>query len=220
MKLTLEQTLSALNKIREESGEEPYMMARDRVVRSMLSTPQGEEIARKTFPELDLEKFKLTPDPQGPAAATMAEALRNKMPNIKTEGQFQLFMTAFEALVLTLDSYFSGNTAVAIQSRDALDRVLDTAKQLKNVMTQVEQIPAEERSAEAAKLVDERDYSAHGEEAAIYSTLMADLTFINTKDGLDSWYRASRPQMDKVTSQKLRNSLFDAIRNKKNNLSN
>jgi hypothetical protein len=54
----------------------------------------------------------------------------------------------------------------------------------------------------------------------IQKKLMMDLELLTSTEALNEWYLRTKDEREKVTSQSLRNVLFDAIRCKRDDLSN
>lgn len=243
----LDPLLKQLASLREQHGEETYNQARREIALAIILKPKGDEFVKKMWPDLDLDELrkaaneKLTgsvkaepvnegstpkrgpkeahgPDPRrqvGDVNSVMVEMLRQQIPSLTTQAQFNAFMACFDALRGTLDAYFRGDAKQAAESRDALNQGLDMAARLKQVAEQVAEIPEEERSRNAQALLDP---PAQYEEGSACERLLAELEAITSIPHLSVWYTKNRVTLDGVVSQQLRNKLFDAIRNKRNEL--
>lgn len=240
------QLLDQLEKLREEHGEELYQKARREIALSIILKPNGEEFVKKLLPEFDIEALKKEAQghvplssseagemdtdemrqetdegpgqpmpPTGKMSDMMIEMLRQQVPNLKTQAHFNTFMACFDAMRHTLDAYFRGDLKAAAQSRDALNTGLDMAGQLKTVADQVAEIPEEERSKAAQEHVAPPAQYTEGAESQV---LTQELSDIKTLARLNEWYETNRMRIDKIVDLDLRNTLFDAIRLKRNEL--
>ncbi len=150
-----------------------------------------------------------------PTDDMMRQALAAQIPNLKTQAQFNIFMNCFDALRSTLNAYFGGELASAEMARDALNKGLDLAKQLVEITEKLNEIPDEAKS-EAAK-----EFTAPAKELHEYDEhrkLVFELANLKSLEALQTWYAESRQRIDRVVSQKLRNELFDAIRDRRKEL--
>jgi hypothetical protein len=145
----------------------------------------------------------------------MLRLLQQQIPSIKTQGQFNLFSAAFDALRTTMDGYFSGDFEKAAKAREALNKALDNAVRVKEITEKLGEIPPEERSPQA------NEYLEPPKQFHEYDTqrqLLIELAAIQTRHDLGAWYNRTKDQRDRVSSQKLRNELIDSIRAKRNEL--
>jgi len=223
VEMSTQQIQEQLQKIRKEHGEVVYLQARRDLALSVILKPNGEEFVKNAFPDLDLgelreeaqKRLEALPEGQATPEQVMLRLLQQQVPSIKTQGQFNLFASAFDALRTTLDGYFSGDFEKAKKAREALNKVLDTAVRVKEITEKLGEIPPEERSAQA------NEYLEPPKEFHEYDTqrqLMVELADIKTRLELGQWYERTKPLRDRVTSQKLRNELIDSIRAKRTEL--
>ncbi len=152
-----------------------------------------------------------------PTDEMMRKALAAQIPNLKTQAQFTLFMTCFEALRSTFNSYLGSEVVAAEKAREALNKGLDMAKKMPEVTAKLEEIPEKERS-ETAKGFTEPVKKFN--EYDLHELFISELASHKTLADLKKWYKDNREYFDRVVSQKLRNSLFDAIREKRRTLEN
>lgn len=152
-----------------------------------------------------------------PTDEMMRQALAAQMPNLKTQAQFTLFMTCFDALRSTVNSYLGGDTVAAELAREALVKGLDMAKRMPEIAKKLEEIPEEERS-EAAREFTEPAKELH--EYDLHKQLLLELASHQTVEDLKKWYADNRGRLDRIVSLGLRNDLFDAIREKRRSLEN
>jgi hypothetical protein len=153
----------------------------------------------------------------GNAMNIMAQAMRQSMPELKTQVQFTSFMAGFDAFRLVCNSIFSGDTALETKALEAFDKSLEAMRVATKLSNQFQEIPAEDRSPSAAQFVEAP--LQYGE----YDTqkkLLSELDRLTSTEELNAWYLGTRDEREKVVSQSLRNILFDQIRNKRDALAN
>lgn len=224
VELRIDQIQAQLTKLREQHGEEVYQKARRDIAVSVILKTNGEAFVTNAFPDLDLDELKAeaakrsAPTPGEPSMDpehVMLRLLQQQVPSIRTQGHFNLFTSAFDALRTTLDGYFSGDVDRAARAREALNKILDTAAGVKDIIEKLEEIPPEQRSQKA------NEYLEPPKEFHEYDTqrqLLTELEAITNRTDLGEWYAKTKTQRDRVTSQKLRNELLDRIRAKRNDL--
>lgn len=226
--MTIEQVQQELEKVRAAHGEKVYQQARRDLALSVILQPQGEAYVRKAFPDIDVEDLKQeaqriaekviesrTDSQQEPPEQVMLRMIQQQIPSIKTQGHFNLFTAGFDAYKTALDGYFSGDFDRAQKAREALNKVLDTASTVKSVTEKLEEIPADVRSAQANEFL-EPPKEFH--EYDLQKQLIGELEGVPTRAALTDWYAKTTEQRERVTSQKLRNELFDKIRAKRTEL--
>src|SRR5579863_4576774 len=113
----LKQAFENLDKIKEKYGEIAYRRAADETARYLLK--QGPEIAQVTREVLKgvVDFAKLDAEPPAPPTAStklnpeqlMAQALKQQMPGLQTQAQYNLTMSAFDALRVHLNAVFLGD---------------------------------------------------------------------------------------------------------------
>lgn len=219
-----EKLVRQLKEIREKHGEAAYKDTCRDIARKFLGVPQGEAILKRFFPEIDVEEAKAgaveTPDtPPMPSFGSMPggdemmlQMLRAQIPNLTTQGQFNVFMACFDGLRATLNAYFGGQTVAGETARDALNKALDMAKQLTEMAQQLDEIPDGIKS-EVAKEVNRPAKELHEYDEA--RGLITELEQIGDAKILQEWYDTNRARLDRIVSQKLRDEVFDAIRAKR-----
>jgi len=147
-----------------------------------------------------------------PTDDMMRQAIAAQIPNLKTQAQFNTFMSCFDALKTTLNAYFGGEAASAEMAREALNKGLDMAKQIPDLVEKLAEMPDEVKS-DAAKEFTTPAKELH--EYDVHRQLIIDLEAVKTLEGLQKWYADNRERMDLVVGASLRNELFDAIRVKR-----
>jgi hypothetical protein len=217
--------LQHLRKIRETQGEDAYQAVLLEVATDLYLRPHGGEgLVLDTFPDIDIERVKKSAEARKTAKAPptqtpdmmMLNMLRQQMPALKTQAQFNVFMVAFDALRGTLNAYFGGQTAGAEIARDALNKALDMAAKVTEIAESLKEIPEEQRSDQANTFTSEpvqfHEYDEH-------RSLLLELTNIKTYAELQQWYLTTEPRRSKIVSQNLRNELFDNVRLRREELS-
>lgn len=145
----------------------------------------------------------------------MAEVLRQSIPSMKSQAQFNAFAIAFDSFRLVLEAIFSGNASGEVEALLTLEKALEAAKTATDITNQYEEIPEENRGKASTEFTT-APY-AFGE----YDTqkkLLGELTTITTSAELNDWYLNTKGDRDKVVTQSLRNILMDSIRQKKSEL--
>ena len=150
------------------------------------------------------------PDP----TRIMIDAMKSTMPGLRTQAQFNAFMASFDALRLLMNYVFEGNTEKVLESKRALEMAIDAASQVTRISDQLRDVP-EAATSEAAE--EFKNPPAEFQEYDVQKQLMAELESISGHAQLVQWYETTVKGLEsKIKSQTLRNSLFDAIRQKKN----
>lgn len=145
----------------------------------------------------------------------MAEILRQSIPSMKSQAQFNAFSIAFDSFRLLLESIFAGNTLGEVEARTTLEKALEAAKTATDITNKYREIPEENRGKASTEFTTPP--YAFGE-YDIQKKLLRELTTITTSAELNSWYSSTKGDRDKVVTQSLRNILMDSIRQKKSEL--
>jgi hypothetical protein len=226
--------LDELEGIRKEHGDEVYLQSvADAIAALKAQGPRGEQLARMLFKDIDPNLLPKPTEPVMPGGfipgappppepppeppplnADMAQSIMDQIPGLRSQAQFNVTMAAFDALRLLLGSIFTGDREGAEKASKALEGVIEAARQATIITNNLRDVP------EAAKGGDEfRKAPIEVGEYDRMKALLAELEGIVTKDGFAEWYKTNRARFDEVKSQSLRNTLFDAIRAKKDKLS-
>jgi hypothetical protein len=227
--------LQRLSKIRTTMGEEAYEDAMYAVAVELYRRPHGgEALVLDTFPDIemdlvqsmvypkeieDLTSMARQPEPKQEAPTQdmmMLNMMRQQMPNLKTQAQFNTFMLAFDALRGTLNAYFGGETAAAEVARDVLNKSLDMAAKVTGIAESLKDIPEDQRSDQSNMFTAP---AAQLHEYDEQRSLLLELGNVKTFSELQKWYLETKPRRDSIVSQNLRNELLDAIRHQKEELS-
>jgi hypothetical protein len=147
----------------------------------------------------------------------MAQAMRQSMPELKTQVQFSAFMAGFDSFRLLSNSIFASDSVGEEQARGAFEKALEAMRVATKLSNQFQEIPVEERGPSASQFVEA---PLQFGEYDIQKKPMLDLELLTSADALNEWYQRTKDEREKVTSQSLRNVLFDAIRCKRDDLNN
>lgn len=154
--------------------------------------------------------------PAGPlppeASQLFAQALRQSMPNLKTQAQLTAFMIGFDAFRQYVDALCSGDVALEGMSRETFDKAIGAIREATLLSRKIEEIPPEERGPSSSSLVQP---PMEFEEVDVQKTLLRELNDITSLPELQEWYLRTKGDREIIVSQLLRNVLLDAVRGKK-----
>jgi hypothetical protein len=142
----------------------------------------------------------------------MAEVLRQSIPSMKSQAQFNAFAIAFDAFRLIFEAICSGNTQGEAEARTTLDQALDTARTATDITNKYEEVPEENRGKASAEFTQPPHVFG---EVDLQKKLLGELSTIIGISELNTWYASTKDERDRVVSQSLRNILMDSIRQKK-----
>lgn len=230
MELRLDDIANHLKKMRADEGEDAYQLALKALAKRLIaggSTEMVQSLLKSLEDSLDLTRLKAevqadmkraqasaekaADSASASGANPMADALKAQIPNMKTQAQLDLFMSAFDALRLYFDQAYGPNPSHLEDLKSALLKAIDLAPRISEVVDKV---------AETPEATTNEDFKTPPrDEDGVYQALMGELEKQSTMTDLNSWYESSRSQMDTLTNQDLRNQLFDSIRARKKSLS-
>jgi len=141
--------------------------------------------------------------------------LRDQMPGIKSQGQYDAVVGAMEALRMSLNAILEQDSGGETKAQKALEMALDATRKATEITGKLREVP-EAADSEAAKSFTSPP--AQFEEYQIQRKLMKELDSLETLDDLNAWYALTKEQRDRIVTQALRNTLLDSIRSKKNSL--
>lgn len=225
--------VGTLQRIRRDHGDEDFQRALRGLFRDLLWKENGEAYIERLLealgrPEgLDLASLKAEARedwekvsgahgaaPSNPAAVVEA-AIKQAVPNCKTQAHFDLILNAWQALQLYINAAYGFDRETASKARAGLDRLLDLAPQLAVTHQKLEENP------EATSNRDFIDPPKQMTEAETQQRLLLELEKITTTKDLAVWWAHNRETIDDhVVSQHVRNELFDKLRAKKAALTN
>ena len=212
--------ISHLNHIRETQGDEAWRKAVTSFIKEGLRRGGKQELFATSMAEgfdfINVAQLKAEIAAEAkqatPTEDAVLQALKTQMPGIKTQAQFNAFMAAFDALRATLNAIFTGDADTATQGRKALDKAFELAEVVSRVSEQLKDVP----EAATSKVAEEfRTPPAQFHEYDLHKELTAELQVMGSLKELNVWYGANRDRIDRVMSPSLRNTLFDAIREKR-----
>jgi len=140
---------------------------------------------------------------------TIVDAIKAQMPGLKTQAQFDVLASAFNALLLTLNSIFEGKPDLKLQGNMALDKALDLAEQVTDLGEDLKDVPESATSRDANQF---RKPPAQFQEYEEQARLLAECEACSTLEGLTVWYAHTKDRRDLILNQDLRNKLIDTIR--------
>jgi hypothetical protein len=140
------------------------------------------------------------------------KALQEQMPEIKSQAQLDAFLTSLGALKSTVSAILSGDKEAEARGREALSKSLEAVAKATQITEKLREVPEAATSKEAEAFKSPPKEFSEGE---VYQGLMSELEDIRRPDLLSTWYQSNRQRIDQVVSQGLRDTLFDAIREKK-----
>ncbi len=226
--------LKELHAIHAKDGEEAWKSACKSYAREFLKQgPKGAEFAEIAFKDVvDLNELRreieveasTTPPPVVPpvglptleeAEQMMIAVMRVQLPQLRTQAQFNTFMACFEALRMTANGIFERDPEKASKGRAALNNALDALEGVTDVSERLRNVP-EAATSKASE--DFKNPPMQFGVAELYRRLIGELTAITDKDVLSAWWNSNRADIDKLTDPKMRNSVIDMVREKKNEL--
>lgn len=145
-------------------------------------------------------------------ARLMAEALRHQMPNLKTQAQMTAFMVSFDSLRLLVDAICAGDKAREVQARDAFEKSIQAAREVTDLGNKFQEVPVEHRTSVSNPFTQP---PVQFEEYDVQKRLLLELEAITTVAEMNEWTIRVKADTERVVTQSLRNSLFDAIRSKR-----
>jgi hypothetical protein len=211
--------VSHFQKIRTEQGEEAYQRAVKNFALGMILKPRGELFLQSAFPDLDLaaireEAEKAQPSPPPPPEnpqEVMLNYMKQQVPNLKTQVQFDLFMQCFDAMRKAMNAAFGLDKTSYEQFKGALDMLMNTGLKVSAAVEQLKENP------EASTNEDFKQAPKQFQEQDVQTALLAELAQLKSGTELQEWYTANKDRIHgQVVSPVLRNQLLDAIRAKRN----
>jgi hypothetical protein len=145
----------------------------------------------------------------------LADAVKLSIPAMKTQAQINAFFVAFDAFRLHVNAICDQNGEHIEVTRKALQDSFELLHKATAISKVVAEVP------DAAKRVDASfsEEPVQFNEMTVHGELLRELAAIVEPAKLQQWYGASRDRFDRIVSQELRNSLFDAIRDRRVELS-
>jgi hypothetical protein len=207
-------------KIRSEQGEEAYQRAVKNFALGMILKPRGDLFLKGAFPDLDLdairaeaEKSKVASPAQPPEnpQQVMLNYMKQQVPNLKTQVQFDLFMQCFDALRKAMNAAYGLDKPSYEQFKGALDLLMGSGLKVSQAVEQLKENP------EASSNEDFKQAPKQFQEQDVQTALLQELGALKSGDELNEWYTANKDRIHgQVVSPVLRNALLDSIRAKRN----
>jgi hypothetical protein len=212
-----------LNNIKAKLGEETFRTEVRRLAKTGIKMGGKHELfwrdLVKQYEWLDVEELLASSDPTiGNSTTTsqqsemLMQAMRQQMPGLKTQAQFNAALAVFDTVRMTLNYIFDGNATKAAEAKQALDLALDAATKITEITKQLEDVP------EAATSPAAQEFKTPPAQFMEYDTqkaLLVELEQIASPGELSLWYGETKSRRDQIKSQTLRDTLLDTIRAKK-----
>lgn len=134
--------------------------------------------------------------------------LKEALPEIKTQGQYDAAALALKALLGTLAATFKGDATQAAALTKGLLMALEGAKLATSLAAKVEGSP--EAVTTTAHTSEPKEFLEEG----VFAKLMGEMNNLSDSEALKAWYQMAKPEADRLVSSKLRNAFYDAFRAK------
>ncbi len=143
--------------------------------------------------------------------------LKQRLPSLKSQAQFNVFLTALDSLCVAFEGIFGGDTAKADQGWSAVRTTFDLASRVTEATNRLQDVPdaASSKEADAFK----QPPAQFGEYDAVKG-LLSELEDCTSLEALNRWYADTKERRERIVSQGLRDSLVDAVRQRKIGLTN
>lgn len=164
--------------------------------------------------ELHQEAMSAMPGPTATTAPDqmIANLLRNQMPGIKTQAQYDAVLGALDAVRLVANALLERDRFKEAEGRRAMELAFHAIDKATELTLKLEDSPEAATSAAAEAF---KTAPAEFRELEDQRRQLAELDALTTTDELTQWYAATKPRRDLIVTQSLRNQLMDAIRTKK-----
>lgn len=214
--------VETLTRIREAYGEDKFKYAAAHSIRMILAQhPERKEDIREALAGMvdvdELLQKNTSKYPDLPTGDMMFQAIRQSMPGIQTQAQFDVTMSAFDALRAVLNAIFLSDKEGAKKAQESLLSALTAAHEVTDLSIKLSQVPEAATSAAAEQF--KRPPSQYVE-MAVKQELEEKLEKVTGLAELNDWYKTNRSDIDRVTTQALRNELVEKIRAKKREYAN
>lgn len=216
-----------LDQIKAVYGEDLYNEAYKDLQQMLESKSAGSELFEGLKGCLDAltaveEETKKAPDtpPKSIPKLEQNEALRGfltalvsqHMPSLRSQAQYDALEAAMHVFCTLADAIFSRNLEAKQQSKKALENAIAALEIATDLTSKLSDVP-EAAQSEISKAFKEPPKEYHEKE--IQEALLTELGQQLSLKDLNAWYIANRYRMDKISTNALRNELFDRIRMEK-----
>jgi hypothetical protein len=203
-----------LQQYRQAFGEESWRSEVKRLILEAIKTSPKHEVfwkeLTKDYTWLDWDSLKQ--EAQGSIKTTMAELLKEQMPGIKSQAQYNAVLGALDAVRLVLNAILEEDKAKETEARKALEMAFDVTAKATEITNKLEAVP---EAATSKKSEDFKNPPVQFHEYDIQRKLLTELEHISTLADLNKWYVNTKEQRDRVITQNLRDILMDTVRAKK-----
>lgn len=203
--------IARLRGIRETYGDDAFTNAVGPMFKlAQRQGPEAVAMFKAALPDFNFEQFE-NPAPADKFADEIA-LIREQMPGVKTQGQFNAVMALFETVRALGNAICESDPAKSVEARQAFEKALDTLRQATELSNKLRDVP-EAATSPAAEAFKTAPTQFH--ENDLQTALLVEIEALTSGPALTEWYAANRVRMDQITTQSLRNKLFDAIRAKR-----
>jgi hypothetical protein len=126
-----------------------------------------------------------------------------------------VLMACVDSLLLLMNATFTCDDPARVEAHKTLTKGFEAAITATMISNKLRDVPEASTSAASS---DFKEPPRIAQELAIQLGLLAELSTIKTLETLNAWYKDTRSQRERVISPKLRNVLFDAIKERRNSI--
>jgi hypothetical protein len=205
-----------LQQFKKEHSEEEWRNEIKRLAIQAIQTGAKHEDYWKTLTKdydwLDWDQLKKEAHSLEQAVTNL---LKEQMPGIKTQAQYNAVVGSFDAIKLVLNAILLEEKEKEKEARKALDLALEVVAKATEVTNKLEAVP-EAVTSDAAK--DFKNPPVQFHEDGIQKKLLSEVEKISNIADLNVWYIKTKEERTRIVTQDLRNKLMDFVRAKKKEL--
>ena len=205
-----------LEQFKKQHGEEAWRSEVKRLAsQAFQAGPKHEAFWRELTKGCDWLNWDALKQETEKSGQVMANLLKEQMPGVKSQAQYNSILGAFEAVKIALNAILTGDAVQEAEARKALEMAFEAATKSTEITNKLEEVP-EAVISESAKEFKNPPTQFH--EYDLQRQLLLELEPISNILELNSWYSKTKKQRDSILTQGFRNTLMDAIRIKKDKL--
>jgi len=205
-----------LQQFKEQKGEAAWREEVKRLaIQAIQTSPKHEAFWKELTKKFDwIDWDQLKKESHG-LNQTMANLLKDQMPGVQSQAQYNAVIGAFDAVKLVLNAILVGDKSKETEARKALELAFEATAKATEITIKLAEVP-EAATSEASE--DFKNSPIQFHEYDIQRKLLRELEKLSNLTDLNVWYVGTKSERDRVVTQDLRNILIDAIRTKKNKL--
>jgi len=146
------------------------------------------------------------------AGKAFVDLVREQLPGINTQAEYNAVVGAFGALRNTMVAILSGDKAQSANAESVLSATITAVRLAKGGSDKLRDVP-EAATSEAAEAF--KSAPKQFTEEATQKLLLEELAGLQDIEAFSAWYQATRDRREAVVTASLRNVLFDTIRARK-----